>query len=286
MTTSCKICGSSTVSAYGHFDESILYLCHNCSVVFRLDEKEIEYFEENERSTEVWKEYERLYYKGRSITYSKILDQTGNGKNKKLLDVGSAMGWFMEMAASKGYSTWGIEPSKYVAPLGKARTNRPVDIAMVENIPHPNNYFDVVSLFDVLEHTVDPEISLIEVKRVLNDDGILVLRVPDTDGLLPMFSYFLYRVSIRNYLNPLRLLYRFHLWGFNKKSLHFLLNRVGFEILSEYGEDAQELSAIRGKVWARNWVIVNVVIAIIYLGRLFKRQDEIVIIAKKRSNIL
>jgi len=284
MMLCCKVCGSNTVAIYGKFDASTLFRCNSCNVIFRIDDAKIDYFEENEKSIAVWQEYERLYYSGRSVTYSKILDYLGAGNNKRLLDVGSALGWFMEMAGTRGYEAWGIEPSKYVAPLGQARTNRPVDISTVENIPHPANFFNVVTLFDVLEHTDDPKISLLEVKRTLSDDGMLVIRVPDTDGLLPIVSYWLYKVTLNKYLTPLRLLYRFHLWGFNKNSLHTLLDSVGFDIVNEYREDAQELSAIRGKEWARNSIVVNAVIAIIYFGRLLGRQDEIVIIAKKRAN--
>ena len=210
-----------------------------------------------------------------------MLHLLGLGHSKRLLDIGSALGWFMEKAALNGYETWGIEPSTNVAHLGQKRTNRPVEIAMVEEIPHDRDFFHVLSLFDVLEHTEDPIVSMNEIRRVLADGGMLVLRVPDADGLLPRMSHFLYNITFGCYTKPLILLYRFHRWGFNKKSLRLLLCNAGFEVVYEYCEDAQDLSAMKQKEWAKNSLVICGVTALIYLSQILGLRDERVIIARK-----
>lgn len=283
MKLDCKICGSQHSLDCGHFDGSYLKQCVSCSVIFRVDDQNNYEDEEDddEKLKNVWQEYERLYYPGRALTYSKVLEHLGIGDNRRLLDVGSALGWFMEKAAERGFQTWGVEPSKSVAHLGQNRTNRPVQIAKVENIPHPDKFFNVVTLFDVLEHTENPAVSLQEVSRVLSDNGILVLRIPDADGLLPRISHILYRITFGRYSRPLRLLYRFHRWGFNLQSIYTLMSNSGFEILQKYSEDAQDLSVIKHKEWAKNPIVILMVTIIIYLGRIFGMKDELVVITRK-----
>jgi len=237
------------------------------------------------KNLEVWDEYERLYYPGRARTYSRVLDLIGSTGSQRLLDVGSALGWFMEMAAERGFETWGIEPSSEVTSLGKQRTGRPVQMAVVEHTPYPARSFHVVTMFDVLEHTDDPVVALREVSRMLKDDGVLVVRVPDLDGLLPRISHFVHRVTRGRYAQPVHLLWRFHRWGFNQRSLETLFEKTGFRVLVQYGEDAQDLVAMKQKHWARNPIVRTGVKAIIHFSHIFGLWDERVMIVRKVSTI-
>jgi len=254
--------------------------------MFRVDTAKAHEVIADEASEELnvaWDEYEQLYYPDRARTYARVLDQIPNGGGLHLLDVGSALGWFMEMATQRGYTTCGIEPSKEVALLGQQRTGRPVEIGLLENTSYPGHFFHVVTMFDVLEHTINPVVCLQEVRRLLVDNGLLVVRVPDLDGLLPRVSHCLQRVTLGHYSKPVRLLWRFHRWGFNWSSLERLFAHDGFDILAQYGEDAQGLSAMKYKHWARNPIVVAGVTTIIHLSRLLGLWDERVVIARKQS---
>jgi len=50
---------------------------------------------------------------------------------------------------------------------------------LAEALPFPDESVDVVSAFDVLEHLIDPEPALVEVRRVLRPGGVLIGATPD-----------------------------------------------------------------------------------------------------------
>jgi SAM-dependent methyltransferase len=189
----------------------------------------------------------------------------------------------MEAALRRGYEPVGMEPSIDIAPAGQTRTGRPVQIGILEQAPYAAGTFDAVTLFDVLEHTTDPRASLREIARVLRGRGSVAIRVPDHDGLLPRVSHWMAALSGGRFVQAIRLLWRFHRWGFNRRSLEELLAECGFQVVTRYGEDAQDLAAMPRKHWARNRAIVLGVRGIIALSHLLGMRDEIVVIARKTA---
>jgi len=228
-----------------------------------------------------WEEYQRVYYLSRYSTYCRVLNVIKEKGKKRLLDVGSAAGWFMDMAVTCGYDVYGIEPSKEIAFKGAQYSGRPVQVALLENNTYSDGFFDVITMFDVLEHTQNPVKCLQQVRRLLAPQGLFVIRVPDINGLLPSISRWLLIFTGGRYFKPAFLLWRHHNWGFNRQSLLTLLKKMRFEILYCYSEDALELSTISLKWWANNKFIVLGVSFIIRLSHLLDLQDELVVISSK-----
>ena len=59
-----------------------------------------------------------------------------------------------------GTQTWGVEPERAVADVGARRTQRPVFVGRFEECTYDSEFFDVVAMFDVLEHVIDPKRTL------------------------------------------------------------------------------------------------------------------------------
>jgi SAM-dependent methyltransferase len=98
------------------------------------------------------------------------------------LDLGCAYGYLVAEAAAGGFRATGIDISRYA--LGRAAADAPaaagrVTRGLLERLPFANGTFAVVSAFDVLEHLVDPEAALAEVRRVLCPGGALIGATPD-----------------------------------------------------------------------------------------------------------
>ena len=226
----CKLCGNAPHELYCKVGNYMIYQCRSCDVMFRVDNStdgEDAINESQLDDVNTWDEYQRLYYPHRQRTYQRVLGKIKPIGEQRLLDVGSAAGWFMELATKQGYQTWGMEPSETIAKVGAQRTGRPIEIATLEHAPYPDHFFHVVSLFDVLEHTDDPSICLTEIKRLLVDNGIVVIRVPDMDGLLPKIAHWLLLITCYRYRKPAHLLWRYHQWGFNQRSLDSILKQSG-----------------------------------------------------------
>ena len=90
----------------------------------------------------------------------------------KILDVGCGRGQFMELNPNSK-EIHGLE-------IEKQSNNLNIKIGDAsKKIPYPDNTFDSVTLFHVLEHFDKPMKALIEIKRVLKKDGRLIIVVPN-----------------------------------------------------------------------------------------------------------
>lgn len=95
--------------------------------------------------------------------------------NGSLVDIGGGTGWFLNCFSSM----W---DRYYVDPFSKV-TGLPKDVKIfnkfLEDCRFENDFFDVVVLRNVLEHTSNPYPLLKEIKRILKKDGILFIRIPN-----------------------------------------------------------------------------------------------------------
>ena len=74
----------------------------------------------------------------------------------RLLDVGCHVGTFIELAERAGFEVAGVEPSRWAAKRAEARVRGPVHVGVVEDAPLPEGAYDVVTMWDVIEHLPDP----------------------------------------------------------------------------------------------------------------------------------
>lgn len=98
-------------------------------------------------------------------------------KGKKLLDYGCGNGIFLEFMKNKGYEIQGFEPSS----TGKSETEKRLGIKLASNFDEINKV-DVITLWHVLEHIPNPEEILNEFKNKLNDNGILLIALPNYES--------------------------------------------------------------------------------------------------------
>lgn len=137
-----------------------------------------------------------------------------------LLDVGCAMGFFTELALKAGYDAYGIDPSDFAVAKAKKLVGAPrIRKAKLSDIGDKSKTYDVVAMFDVFEHLADPEGDLAIVKKILKDDGIIIIATGDTESL---FARILGRRW--TFYNPPQ-----HLFFFNHDNLTKLLEKKGFE---------------------------------------------------------
>jgi SAM-dependent methyltransferase len=135
----------------------------------------------------------------------------------RILDVGCGDGDFLAGLKRRGWQVSGIEFSDAAAALSRAKG---IDIFQgdLASARFPNGSFDVVTFWHVLEHIPEPVPVLVEARRILRDDGLLVVEVPDSASLT-------FRLC-RQHWFPLDV--PRHLQHFTPATLNALLERVGF----------------------------------------------------------
>jgi 2-polyprenyl-3-methyl-5-hydroxy-6-metoxy-1,4-benzoquinol methylase len=138
----------------------------------------------------------------------------------RLLDVGCATGNFLDRMRKRGnWQVWGVEVNEDAARYAQERFGLDIFIGEVCEASYPARYFDAVTLWDVLEHLHDPLGTLKEIRRVLKDDGVLILSVPNSDS----FDARIFGDCWIGF-DPPR-----HLYAFSTKTVKRLLTETGFE---------------------------------------------------------
>lgn len=96
----------------------------------------------------------------------------------RVLDIGTAGGAFLDAANKYGYDVVGLEPSKYLVEQGKKRGLKIIQGTLDTNTLEPHS-FDMVCLWDVIEHLTDPHHALEKIRSLLKPGGILLINFPD-----------------------------------------------------------------------------------------------------------
>lgn len=112
-----------------------------------------------------------------------LMEKTGVASGE-MLDVGCSSGMFMELALERGFSARGVEPSEYAVSIAKERGLNVIQGYFRKGM-FENGSYDIVVLWDVLEHCEDPGEILKDSLDVLRPGGSFFLQVPNGMGLAP-----------------------------------------------------------------------------------------------------
>ncbi len=146
------------------------------------------------------------------------IEQAAGGPGR-LLDVGTAAGAFVAAAAARGWDAQGCEPSAWLAQWGAAHYGITIRQGSVFEQPYAEGSFDVVTLWDVIEHTLNPREMLEHCRRLLKPGGLLVVNYPDIGSSIA-------RVLGRRWL----FLTSVHLYYFDRRTMARMLETTGFTV--------------------------------------------------------
>ncbi len=144
-----------------------------------------------------------------------------NGKTTppRLLDIGCAYGYFVELALRAGYDAYGIDVSEYAVHRARQRFNGRIYQGSIGSSHLAKQSFDVITMLDVVEHLGDPRKDLSKVAGLLSDNGVFLMATGDTESAAA-------RLLSRRwtfYIPPQ------HLFFYNKTNFTRLLNESGLE---------------------------------------------------------
>lgn len=223
----CNVCGSDNIKFFAEKDSFKLYKCKKCGLIFVWPMPEnlkdlysqdyfggakhgfgyVNYEEDKSAMTSTFKFYlERI---------EKFSPQKG-----KMLDVGAATGFFIRLALERGWEASGIEISDYAVNIARKKDLNVIS-GTLENANFNPEIFDVVTLWDVIEHFSDPKFQLLLARNLLKNNGVIAINTPDAGS-------FIAKILGRHWhlLVPPE-----HLVIFNQKNLSLLLKSCGFDVL-------------------------------------------------------
>jgi 2-polyprenyl-3-methyl-5-hydroxy-6-metoxy-1,4-benzoquinol methylase len=155
----------------------------------------------------------------RYLTFRKVLRQLGPAGGRRLLDVGAYCGFFVDVARQGGFDAEGIELSRWA--VGHARgAGLPVRNETIEERARSGARYDVLTLWDVVEHLADPRRDLASAFQLLRPGGRLYVSTIDARSLIA-----------RALGARWPWLMEMHLVYFDRRTLPALLTQVGFRVV-------------------------------------------------------
>lgn len=173
-----------------------------------------------------------LYWsRARGRMHEGFVDRFVRGRSGRLLDMGCGLGFFVQvMARQPGWDACGCEISEPAVRHAREALKQQVVCARLEEAPWSPTSFDVITMWDVLDHIVAPDPLLRRCHALLKDDGLLFIRTPNISIHLP-------RARVRKLLWGERAAVDFlqprdHLHHYSPLTLRRLLERNGFSRIS------------------------------------------------------
>ncbi len=215
----CPICGSVDLrDAFRVFPRGEYTRCRNCGLIFckRVDpEKERAIFETDSSYSVGEPKRQEL----RAAVFEESLREIARLKKPgRILDVGCGNGQFLDLARRRGWEPSGVELSPLACAQAKEVYGLDVFRGELVEAGFPDSFFDVVTLLDALCLIPSPLEQLVEIRRILREDGLLVIR--DRNAL--------FHVNLVRFLRSLEPYLSFHVNCFTPKAIRRLLEKAGY----------------------------------------------------------
>lgn len=174
--------------------------------------------------------------------YWKKIERHASGG--RILDVGCATGLFLE-CAGRNWERYGLDISRYASRIAKNRLGQTIETRQLSDAPWENSFFDLITMWDVLDHLSDPLGNLAKCYQLLNKQGVLIFNVGDISAPFAKMCGQKWYIIIP----PT------HLYFFNKRTITAMLNKAGFEIFKT--ERCGKLVSLRLCIFRLSYILEN-----------------------------
>lgn len=193
--------------------------CKNCGFAYSqtLPEK---VFERKEKAEDIFTETE----KQKKRVYIQVLERIKAKKSGSLIDIGCRTGNFMLLCKREDFQpVVGVEISEKFAKFAHALGFKVFNCSL-EETTLPDQSFDIITYLETLEHINTPVQELTEAHRILKNNGIIVVEVPNLT-----FQLFKVKVSRFFHIGHFGLKSHDHVVHFTEKTIRAALAKAGFK---------------------------------------------------------
>ncbi len=245
MNRCCSLCGSTSIKRLFPCEDGHVLRCTGCGLVFLSSIDKLRDESKKIYSEDYYLEREDYFFKdgvvdGTSRLSPHVKDfldglswiELFKRPPGRLLDVGCAMGTFLQLAKEKGWDCSGVEISGFAAEAASKRLGVEVFNGTLREAGFAEGSFDVVTLWDTIEHLSEPLEEVKEIRRILRPGGLLLVNTPNEDSFMKRTARFLYSASKGTISSPVnRLYHRYHLYYFSDSTMEELFKRAGLQVV-------------------------------------------------------
>ena len=201
-----------------------------------------------------------------------------------LLDVGTGLGMFLRRAREHGFEVAGVEPNGEAVKFIQEHYGINVHNCLLEELDASHAY-DVVTMWDLLEHLADPHTAIRSIHGMLRPGGLVALETPARDSFIHWLVKGAYRASGGRVRKPLFRVYGLHhLQYFSEESMRNFLAHNGFEIV-EIQRDQTDVAALLlrpGKASPAKILAFNTCIkGAFFMARVTRKQNKLMVLARR-----
>ncbi len=228
----CDNCGSSKFATLCEWNDlSRVVQCDRCGLQFVNPMPNKEFLDQLYRKDGEESPYYRNYIlerTNRRNSYNKqyhrrlkLIEKYSQGKGK-LLDIGCGGGFFLKTAEERGWEPHGIDIVPGFVEFARDELQlKNVNCRSLEELEYKKHFFDVIVLWDLIEHLPHPSNFLKTLNQLLRPDGLLVIWTPNArNSAWLKENWFGYQ--------PLQ-----HLYFFSPGTLNRTLQSTGFRVVYE-----------------------------------------------------
>ncbi len=220
MVLKCVVCGSHRFRDGVH---GVLSQCLDCRHVFYPGLAEVNPTQLYDEAYFTTKEYLAYPFQQPTlarnfVAYLRLMRRYG-AADGRLLEVGCAYGFFLR-EARRTFEVEGIDVSREAVAAARQQLHLSVHCGSFTELP-VERPFDVVCMWDTIEHLIKPDAYVIKARQVLRDGGYLFLTTGDIGSLLARLQGRRWRM-----IHPPT-----HLHYFSRVTLTRLLERSGFRVV-------------------------------------------------------
>jgi 2-polyprenyl-3-methyl-5-hydroxy-6-metoxy-1,4-benzoquinol methylase len=215
----CPACRISNPQSIGNKNNFQILMCRECRSLYTSHLPAVEEAENYDN-----------YYNSQNLDVpdfvhqrlGEIIESFSNYRdNNRLLDFGAGAGTILKVAREKNWQAFGVEVSEPAVEYAR-KLGFDVFHGEINEANYPDNYFDVVTASEVLEHLENPLEVLKEIARILRPGGLLWATTPHASGL----SYRLIGLKWSVIAPPE------HLQLYSRKAAFKMLRDAGFSDIS------------------------------------------------------
>lgn len=183
----------------------------------------------------------RLYVSHLVPSLERAVKEAGlDSGRKRLLDIGCATGDFLEYASEAGWRAEGIDVSGFAVETARKR-GLAARVCPIEDLDSLGSTYDVITMWDVIEHLPDMASALGYVARALSPGGVAVIKTVSRRSIVDFMARAVYTATLHRAAGPLKRMYvPGHLFYFTPATLERLISRFGEALFIEHTDTPPE----------------------------------------------
>ena len=190
---SCPVCQATEAKYLFPAGNGELMQCQTCKLTYftpRPTPEELSQFynsasyrEEFQNSIMAGEDFAKARYKQLKDIIKRYAPSVLTDSHRHFLDIGCGTGDLLSVAASDGWDITGTEISPLVVQNVTTNLKNKILVGDIFSLDLPQNYYDVITIYHVIEHLLSPVDTLVKMKELLSPNGIVFIETPNIGGL-------------------------------------------------------------------------------------------------------